>query len=82
MPVSMSVLLDIWTYGNKSIYQLVISQSASMVSKTDFPMLWLTSEMGNGVSAHYISFLLKTIDGKLIEDGIKGKRAVPNIHIF
>ena len=37
---------------------------------------------GKGVSVHYLSHLLKPIDGKLIEDGIKGKRAVLNIDIF
>jgi len=43
MPACLTELLDIWTYGNKSIYHLLISQSALLVSKTDFPMLWLTS---------------------------------------
>jgi hypothetical protein len=37
---------------------------------------------GNGVSVHYLSFLFKPIDGKLIVDGINEKGAVPHIDIF
>ena len=36
-------LLDIRTYGNKSIYHLLVSQSALLVSKTDLPKLRLMS---------------------------------------
>jgi hypothetical protein len=31
---------------------------------------------------HYLSFLLKPIDGRLIVDGINEKGAVPHIDIF
>ena len=40
------------------------------------------TEMGNGVSVHYLSFLFKPIDGKFIVDGINEKGAVPHIDIF
>ena len=43
MLACLSGLLDIWTYGNKSIYHLLISESALLVSKTDLPKLRLTS---------------------------------------
>ena len=39
MPACLYELLDIWTYGNKSICHLLISQSALLVSKTDLPKL-------------------------------------------
>jgi len=43
MPACRSPLLDIWTYGKKSIYHFTVLQSALLISKTDLPMLWLTS---------------------------------------
>ena len=42
----------------------------------------LTMAAGKGVSVHYLSLLLKPIDGKLIVDGINEKGAVPHIDIF
>ena len=42
-----------------------------------FDQIW-----GKGVSVHYLSLLLKPIDGKLIVDGINEKGAGPHIDIF
>ena len=43
MPACLYELMDIKTYGNKSIYHLLISESALLVSKTDLPKLRLMS---------------------------------------